>query len=352
MAILSGQRAEPVGDPPGIRRESVVPWLAAHVPGLRPPVRFTRITGGRSNLTYRVDAADGATYVLRRPPLAGVLSTAHDMRREHDILAALAPGEVPVPPVVALCTDDSVTGSPFYVMTFVPGRVLADGAWHGHPEANVLRARVSRELVDILARIHGVDVDAAGLGGLRRRDPYLSRQLARWHRQYTELSQVRVARIDQLHTELVARQPDEVESTLVHGDFRLDNCLVSDAGNVLAVLDWELATVGDPLADLGLFLAYWRPPAHLTVLPATSAADGFPTRDEVVDAYHRKTGRRVRAIDYYVAFGYWKLACILSGVHARAAAGAMGSAAFDVTSYPAQIELLAEAAAASLNTKW
>lgn len=336
--------------PAGLRPETLVPWLAAHVPGLRAPLRFDLIAGGMSNLTYRVEDAAGTAYVLRRPPLGAVLSTAHDVRREHRILAALAASAVPVPPVVAVCADDAVTGAPFFVMRFVEGEILrtADGA---DPAAVAVRQRVGRELVDVLVEIHRTDVDAIGLGDLARRDGYLGRQLARWHRQYALSSHVRVPLIDALYALLAERMPAQAEATLVHGDHRLENCLVGPGGDVRAVLDWELATLGDPLADLGLFLAYWRPPADLTCLPQTTRAEGFDTREEIVARYRDRTGRTVSRIGYYIAFGYWKLACILSGVHARHVAGDMGPDAVDVTNLPRQIELLAEAAADALATE-
>lgn len=336
--------AEP--NPPGLQLKTLLPWLLTHVPGLRAPLRVTRLAGGQSNLTYRVSGADSrgarGAYVLRRPPLGDVPSTAHDVLREARILQALARSAVPVPPVIAACADVAVTGAPFFVTSFVPGHALNDASPPG------LRRRVGRNLVDALAQVHLVDVEAVGLGGLRRPGTYLDRQLARWHQQYTTSALVRVPQIDRVHAELVARRPEPAAQTLVHGDFRLENCLVGDDGAVLAVLDWELAAVGDPLADLGLFLAYWRPPAHLTALPGTSGADGFPTRQEIVEAYAARTGQRAEEIDYYIAFGYWKLACVLSGVHVRASRGATGERYVDLTGVHAQIAMLADAAAATL----
>ena len=227
-------------------------------------------------------------------------------------------------------------------MSFVPGQVPDDAC------PVTVRRQIALNLVDALAEIHRIDVDAVGLGGLRRPGTYVDRQLARWHRQYTAVSRVRAPAIDRVHAELVARRPEQADETLVHGDYRLENCLVGEEGAVLAVLDWELATIGDPLADLGLFLAYWRPPAHLTALPPTSCADGYPTRNDLLKAYVTKTGRRADDIDYYIALGYWKLACIQSGVHARGSSGAMADDAADLAGWSAQITLLAEAAAATL----
>lgn len=338
----------PPGPPPGLRPDALTPWLTSHVAGLRPPLRFRLIPGGMSNLTYRVEDAVGAAYVLRRPPLGVALSTAHDVGREHRILAALAASAVPVPPVVALCADDAVTGAPFFVMRFVAGQVLDDRSGGADRIATAVRRRVGHALVDVLADVHGTDVDAVGLGDLGRRDGYLERQLRRWHRQYTLSTRIRVPLIDSLHAQLAEQLPPQVGATLVHGDYRLENCLVGPDGEVRAVLDWELATLGDPLADLGLFLAYWRPRAELTCLPQTTNADGFTTRAEIVARYRERTGRAVSRIGYHIAFGHWKLACILAGVHARHVAGEMGPDAPDVGHLPRQIELLGLAAADEL----
>ena len=297
------------------------------MPALHEPLRFELITGGLSNLTYRVTDAEGRRWVLRRPPLGHVLATAHDMGREHTIISALGPTPVPVPPVVGLCTDDAVNGAPFFVMDFVDGRVVRDveQARMLAPEA---RAAAGRNLIDVLADIHAVDVDAVGVGDLGRREAYLERQLRRWNRQWEATRTDDLPLVDEVHDRLVAAIPDQGPATIVHGDYRLDNCLLGEDGSVRAVLDWELCTLGDPLADVGLMLDYWVEPGSAPApgLPTATTLEGFASKAELLDRYAERSGRDVSMMGYYQAFGYWKLACILQGVIVRYAAGAMGEA--------------------------
>ena len=272
--------------------------------------------------------------MLRRPPLGHVLPTAHDMSREFRVLSALADTPVPVAPLVAACTDDEVIGAPFYVMEHVPGVVLRTRA-DTKELTEAQAAGLSRCLADMMAAIHGVDVAAVGLGDLGRGAGYLRRQLDRWQRQW-ELSATReMPGYAQLVERLTAALPAEGDVTLVHGDFRLDNVLVtlSPRPRITAVVDWEMATLGDPLADLGLTLVYWTEdgeegwltPGPKTGSPAGSrgvstdatASPGFWTRAEFAAEYARLTGRDVSRIGYYVAFGYFKLAVVLEGIHAR-----------------------------------
>ena len=335
--------------PAGIDPGPVTDWLAERVPALDHPLTFELITGGHSNLTYRVTDAAGRRWVLRRPPLGQVLATAHDMGREHRIIAALAPTAVPVPPVVGHCGDDAVNGAPFYVMDFVDGTVVRDLS-----TADTLpvaaRRRAGDSLVDVLARIHAVDPSDVGLGDLARHEGYIERQLKRWRAQF-EASQSRDLPImDEVHAALAASIPEQGPATIVHGDYRLDNCMLGPDGDVVAVLDWELCTLGDPLADLGLLLVYWSEPGEqgaLAVTPAT-ATEGFPSRADLVARYGERTGRDTSAIDFYVAFGYWKLACILEGVFSRYAGGAMGNRdGDDFSAFGDTVVMLAEAAQAA-----
>ena len=270
--------------------------------------------------------------MLRRPPLGHVLPTAHDMSREFRVLSALAGTKVPVARPVAFCDEEEVLGAPFYLMEHVPGEVLRsrqDTAMLTEQQ----NAELSGRLADMLAAIHGVDVPAVGLAGLGRGTGYLTRQLGRWQRQW-ELSNTReVPGYDELVTRLTATLPPEGETTLVHGDFRLDNVLVTLAPQprITAVVDWEMATLGDPLADLGLTLVYWTNPGEEGWLePALGSAapgpglrtdattsPGFMTRAEFAAGYAQRTGRDISRIGYYVAFGYFKLAVVLEGIHAR-----------------------------------
>jgi aminoglycoside phosphotransferase (APT) family kinase protein len=311
--------------PEGIDPDGVTGWFEAHAPGVDPPLRFSLIAGGRSNLTYRVTDAAGRSWVLRRPPLGHVLATAHDMGREHRIISALAPTDVPVAPVIGLCTDEAVNGAPFYVMGFVEGLVVRDGA-----SAEQLgvgeRRHACRQLAEVLASIHAVDPDAVGLGELGRREGYIERQLRRWYGQWQSSKTRDLDVVDEVHDALAARVPEQGAATIVHGDYRLDNCLLEPDGTIAAVLDWELCTLGDPLADVGLLLVYWTEPGdgHPALLNAPTVAEGFVTRAELMDMYAAASGRDVSHVDYYVAFGYWKLACILEGVYARYLGGALG----------------------------
>lgn len=341
--------------PDGIDAEAVTEWLAPRVTHLDPPLTFELITGGHSNLTYRVTDLAGRRWVLRRPPLAQVLATAHDMGREHRIIAALADTTVPVPPVVGHCADDSVNGAPFYVMDFVDGTVVRDlpGAERLSMDA---RRQAGHSLIDVLADIHAIRPADVGLDDLARHDGYIERQLKRWRSQFEASRSRDLPIMDEVHARLAAAIPEQGPATIVHGDYRLDNCMLGPGGpdgpdgSVVAVLDWELCTLGDPLADLGLLLVYWSEPGEqgaLAVTPATATA-GFPSRSELVERYTARTGRDTSAIDFYVAFGYWKLACILEGVFSRYAGGAMGNRdSGDLSAFGDTVVMLAEAAQAA-----
>ncbi|MBS1837101.1 MAG: phosphotransferase family protein [Actinobacteria bacterium] len=340
----------------GIDVASVTDWFDDHVPGLVPPLDFELIAGGHSNLTYAVtDAADPPNRrVLRRPPLRQVLATAHDMEREHRIIAALGPTDVPVPAAIALCTDEAVNGRPFYVMDFVDGRVIrstADAAALTPDE----RRRAGESLVDVLAAIHAVDIDAVGLGDLGRREDYISRQLRRWYSQFQGSDSqldgaLGLTAVHEVHDRLQRSIPTQVGAAIVHGDYRLDNCMLHPDGSVMAVLDWEICTLGDPLADVGLLWVYWSDPDGVAVLPQASptAFDGFPGKSELIERYARRSGRDLSDLGFYIAFGYWKLTCIIAGVYARYAGGAMGDVSdAEVAGFRAMLDSLSEATAAA-----
>jgi aminoglycoside phosphotransferase (APT) family kinase protein len=316
--------SSPPGIPSPARLEG---WLNETVGGEPSElVDIQLIAGGRSNLTYRLTVASpgrSRLLVLRRPPLGHVLPTAHDMGREYRVLSGLSGTQVPVARPVAFCDDMEVIGAPFYLMEHVPGAVLRtrqDTAGLTEVQAREL----SGGLADMLAAIHGVDVEAAGLSGLGRGAGYLTRQLNRWQRQW-ELSVSReVPGYGELVARLTDRLPAEGEATLVHGDFRLDNVLVTVAPRprITAVVDWEMATIGDPLADLGLTLVYWTDPGEVGWLKRdistdATASPGFLSRAEFAAGYAERTGRDISRIGYYVAFGYFKLAVVLEGINAR-----------------------------------
>lgn len=333
----------------GIDLAGVTAWFATNVPAAVAPLEVALIAGGHSNLTYSVTDAEGARWVLRRPPLGQVLATAHDVEREHRIISALQDTDVPVPPAVGLCTDDAVNGAPFYVMEFVDGTVV-----RSHADAEALgpdeRRRAGESIVDVMAAIHAVDVDAVGLGDLGRKQDYVARQLKRWYSQFQGSEQQVVGGLDlasvhEVHDLLAAAIPDQGPAAIVHGDYRLDNCMLGADGSVVAVLDWEICTLGDPLADVGLLWVYWSDPDERAVMPQASptALDGFPRKRELIDRYAAASGRDVSDLGYYVAFGYWKLTCIIAGVYARYAGGAMGDVPdATVTGFRAMLDQLAE----------
>jgi aminoglycoside phosphotransferase (APT) family kinase protein len=329
-----------------IDRASLEDWFAREVDGARPPLEFERISGGRSNLTYGVTDSAGRRWALRRPPLGKRLASAHDMAREHRIIAALAPTDVPVAPAVALCEDESVNGAPFYVMEFVEGPILRTRAEAEESFGETDRRAIGERVVETLVAIHAVDPDAVGLGELGRREDYVARQLRRWHGQWEKSKTRELEVIDDVHRRLSERIPEQGPATIVHGDYRLDNLILSADGQIAAVVDWELCTLGDPLADVGMLLVYWSQPGdELMPLfdPPTTAA-GFPLRDEVRRRYAELSGRDLTGIDYYVALAFWKLAIILEGVFARYAAGQYGKDEEGYQQFAKVVERLAEGA--------
>jgi aminoglycoside phosphotransferase (APT) family kinase protein len=330
----------------GIDVANVTAWFETHIPGAKGPLAFDLIAGGHSNLTYGVTDAAANHFVLRRPPLGHVLATAHDMTREHKIISALGPTDVPVAPALGLCTDEAVNGAPFYVMGFVDGQVLRDANAAGTISSGA-RRNASLSIADTLACIHAIDPDDVGLGDLGKKDGYIARQLKRWYSQFQQ-SQTRELRVvDEVHDALLSRIPEQGRAAIVHGDYRLDNCMTDADGNVIAVLDWEICTLGDPLADVGLLMVYWTEASdsHPMLLTAPTTVDGFLSRKEVLDRYAEVSGRDLSQVDFYIAFGYWKLACIVEGVYARYVGGAMGSDASGFEGFAVQVEHCAQTAA-------
>lgn len=309
----------------GIDVERVTPWLEHNIEGAVGPFRFSAIAGGRSNLTFTVVGADGRRFVLRRPPLGHVLATAHDMAREHRIIAAIGATGVPVPPALGVCEDESVNGAPFYVMGFVDGVVL-DGPEKVDLLPVELRRQASEHLIDVLADLHALDVDEIGLGDLARREGYVERQVKRWSTQWANSKTRELPAIDEVAERLGKDLPTQVGVSVAHGDYRFGNCLTDvDGGRIAAVLDWELCTLGDPLADVGYLGVYWTDPGQTSRRHNDpSGAEGFPTYAELLERYANRTGRDLSGIDYYVAFSSWRLAVISEGVYARYLHGAMG----------------------------
>ena len=334
----------------GVDEAKVSAWLAEHVEGAEPPFTFELIAGGRSNLTYRVTGVDGRRLVLRRPPLGHVLATAHDVAREHKIISAVGTSEVPVAPALGLCTDDSVNGAPFYVMGFVDGVVL-DSPERAEELPEQLRRPASEHLIDVLADLHALDIDAIGLGDLARREGYIERQLKRWSAQWEGSKTRELASIDEATKLLAARIPRQRDTAIAHGDYRFGNCLTDcSRGRINAVLDWELCTLGDPLADVGYLGVYWARPGVARRDNDPTSAAGFPSYEEMVERYARRSGRDVDGIGYYVAFSSWRLAVIAEGVYARYLHGAMADEVANLEQTKLGVDQLAEAALTALRT--
>ncbi len=335
------------GAPEGIELEPVTRWLEAQIDGLEAPLEFSLIAGGHSNLTYRFVDRGGRAFVLRRPPLGHVLESAHDMGREHRIVSALAGSGVPVAPTYGFCEDPAVNGAPFYVMGFVEGAVLHDAdAAEPMPEAE--RHALGLDVVRVLAALHNLNPDDVGLGTLGRKEAYLERQLKRWNKQWEASKTHEIPEMEETARRLADRMPEQVGAAIVHGDYRLGNMMVAD-GRIQAVLDWELCTLGDPLADVGYLLNSWVSPEEAEEIVTPTALGGFPSRDDLCERYEAATGRSLGGIDYYRAFSHWRLAAIGQGVYKRYLVGAMGSNRdMDLDAYKQSVHLRAEAALALL----
>jgi aminoglycoside phosphotransferase (APT) family kinase protein len=338
------------GAPAGINEAGVGSWFVAHVPGVQLPLSYRQITGGHSNLTFEVDDDTGRRFVLRRPPTGPLLPTAHDMGREHRIISAVGPAGIPAPRTIGYCDDPAVTGAPFYVMSFVEGRVLRDESEVEAYFERPARRQIGEHLVTVLAALHAIDPDDVGLGDLSRKEGYIARQLKRWYGQYQAVRDTQggpdVAEIDEVHATLLRQIPAQGRASIVHGDYRLDNTVIGPDADVAAVLDWELCTLGDPLADLGQLIVYWTEPGEVSpIRQSGTSAPGFLSRNELAAGYAEASGRAIDRLDFYVAFAYWKLACILEGVYTRYAAGALGDDDAEYLSYPKTIRQLGRRAA-------
>jgi aminoglycoside phosphotransferase (APT) family kinase protein len=323
--------------PPGLDLGALTSWLAAHVPafdGSSPP-EARLLAGGRSNLTYEVVDAAGQHFALRRPPLGHIMPKAHDMAREHRVLEGLGTVGFPVPAVHALCEDSDVLGAPFMLMDFVDGRVIADRSDAGGltPEQ---AGDVSRALVEGLASLHSVDVRAAGLADFGRPEGYLQRQVALWGRQWSITKTRDLTDINDLARwldEHARELPPSPTTSLVHGDYRLDNVIL-DPGlrRLRAVLDWEMATLGDPVADLAVTLVYWTEPGDglrraVPVAQDVTSGAGFWDRERLVAEYRARTGLDLGHLTFAVALACYKLAVIMESIHFRSLAGQQRGAA-------------------------
>jgi aminoglycoside phosphotransferase (APT) family kinase protein len=312
-----------VTSPPGLDLEALSAYLAPRVGGLAGSLRGEVIPGGRSNLTYIVD--DGQRrFVVRRPPLAHVLPTAHDMAREYRVLAALQGTGIPVPQVIALCEDDAVIGARFYVMEWIDGHVVRDTLPAEFPDTTETRRAMSSALIDTLLQLHAIDADAVGLGDFGHPDGFLPRQVRRWWQQWEASKTRELPSIEDLRRRLDETVPTPSAPGIVHGDYRLDNVMYAPANpsRIVAVIDWEMCTIGDPLCDVGLLCVYWadsESDAAARTLHGRSITieDGFYKRADLLRDYAAGTQRDLTSLDWYIALGAYKLAIIAEGITAR-----------------------------------
>jgi len=341
----------PVGADPAV----VGPYLATALNDERwRSVDIELIAAGMSNLTYVVTPQGGTAddaVILRRPPTGAVLATAHDMAREHRVISALGPTDVPVPRTLHLCTDESVLGAPFYVMERVVGIHVVREFPAGYADEPAQRRSVGEGLIDVLADLHSVDYEAVGLGEFGRPEGFAARQVRRWTKQWEATRDQDRPGLDALAARLAETVPATQRSSIVHGDYRLDNCLLDPAepGRIRAVLDWEMSTLGDPLTDLGMMFVYWPEAGEerASTLSPVTTLPGFPTRREVADRYARRTGADLSDLNWYVGFAFFKFAAIIAGIVARSAAGAM--AGKDTSGYAERIDPCVELGRAALD---
>ena len=330
--------------PEGYDLVAVAAWLAEQIPALAPPFKWTRLEGGHSNLTYQLDDAKGASAVIRRPPQGQLLAGAHDMRREWAVISALKQTPVPVPEAMGFCEDTEVTGAHFYVMGLIDGKPLyqAEDTVQQVPEES--RSTLAHSFIDVLSDLHALDPDEIGLGDLGKKDSYVKRQLKTWYRSWN--SSIAGAGFDdsrahELQEYFLNHLPEQEKARLVHGDYGLHNCLVGADSLVAAVVDWEISTLGDPLADVAYALNQWPDPTdEIPIDPeAATTVPGFPTRTALARRYAKNTGRDLSHLDYYVGFNRWKGACILHGVYARYREGKKSTEGVDLESLRLKVEI-------------
>ncbi len=328
--------SDPSSEPtPPINHDNVTRWMSERVE-IVGPLRFELIAGGRSNMTFTVTDAVGAKFVLRRPPSGPLLPSAHDMAREHRLMDALKDSPVPVPRMVGLCQDEAVNGRDFYVMHHLDGVVVRD-IEIGRTFDVATRTRMCHELIDTLCTLHRVDIDEVGLGNLAKRSGYIERQIKRWSGQWDQSKQREIPLIDRVRDTLIERLPEGAPTTIAHGDYRLSNCMMDPAGPVAGVLDWELCTLGDPMADLAGLLGYWFSEDEVDPKgdAETTGLEGFLSQEEMAGLYAEQMGVSLELVDYYRGFAAWRLACIAEGVYARYLNGQQGEQdeEFDLDEY-------------------
>ena len=326
----------------GIDYNRVLHWILPKLPNLVPPLEFSLIAGGHSNLTYKFTDSIGRSYVLRRPPLGHVLPSAHDMGREHRIISALEKSQVPVPKTYGLCSEEEVNGCSFYIMDFVDGLVPHNAQLMSQLKAEH-RKSFGAHVIEVLGLLHKTNPDDVGLGELGRKEGYIQRQLKRWASQWEATKTHEIPDMDRALELLHKKLPGQIGASIVHGDYRPGNMIIRD-GKISALLDWELCTLGDPLADVGYLLNNWGEPEDAPRDVSPTTIGGFPSREYLINRYVSLTGRDLDQINYYRAFSHWRLGAIAQGVYKRYSVGAMGEQEFDLDSYRQGILTKARAA--------
>ena len=329
-------------------------WIEQNITALTPPFTWTRLEGGHSNLTYQLDDAKGKQAVIRRPPQGVLLPKAHDMSREWALISSLGPTPVPVPEAMGFCEDPEVTGAWFYVMGCIHGHPLYNGEQSREWISEENRGAMSQSFVDVLAALHSLDPDELGLGDLGKKDSYVGRQLKTWYRSWNasiEGAQLDDPRAHELQQYFLDNLPDQGPARVVHGDYGCHNCLFGADGKIAAVVDWEISTLGDPLADLAYALNQWSEVDDELLRGAdpVTAMPGFWTRDELCARYADQTGRDLSNLNYYIGFNRWKTAAIVHGVYSRYMEGKKSSDGIDLDDLRGRILLSLERAEEAIN---
>lgn len=340
--------------PEGYNVAAVEAWINEQLPVLSPPFRWTPLEGGHSNLTYLIKDSAGELAVIRRPPQGKLLPKAHDMGREWAIISSLGPTPVPVAKALAFCPGADVTGAHFYVMGHVRGKALHTAADTEKWIPVEQRETLAWSFFDVLAELHALDADAIGLGDLGKKENYVGRQLKTWYRSWT--SSCAAADFDDprahaLQQFLESNIPEQGQARVVHGDYGLHNCLINEDAQIAAVLDWEISTLGDPLADLAYALNQWTLPGDPSpVKPdASSAVPGMPSRESLALRYSERTGRDLSNLDFYIGFNWWKSAMIVHGVYARYMTGKKSTAGVDLNDLQLRVERSLDQAETAIN---
>jgi|TARA_B110000967_G_scaffold7547_1_gene7562 aminoglycoside phosphotransferase (APT) family kinase protein len=346
-------------NPEGFDTGAVNKWVSENTDKLEPPFKWYRLEGGHSNLTYRIVDVNGKQAVIRRPPQGVLLPKAHDMSREWALISSLGPTRVPVPEAIGFCEDFDVTGARFYIMGMIDGHPLCNSYDTNEWVPEDKRMTAAHSFIDVLADLHSLDPDEIGLGELGKKENYVGRQLKTWYRSWTssiEPAQYDDPRAHELKDFFLENLPDQGMARVVHGDYGLHNVLIGADCTIAAVVDWEISTLGDPLADLAYALNPWSDPGDpKSPEPATATAPpGFPGRLALAERYGKRTGRDLSQLDYYVGFNRWKTAAIVHGVYGRYMEGQKSTEGIDLETLRNRIALsldLSEQAVNRLNAK-